>query len=122
LAEWLYEAGIGEARAALVEDGRIVELAIERDDQPGPRAGAILPSRLVRKADASGRGLVTLDGGQSAQLTPVPPGLTADQAATLDGLRQRSLLLSEVRMVTGRRYRRPFALAPDSGKLVIPLD
>ena len=72
MAEWLYEAGIGESRAALVEGGHILELAIERDDQPGPRAGAILPSRLVRKADASGRGLVTLDGGQSAQLMPVP--------------------------------------------------
>ncbi|MEJ8631170.1 hypothetical protein P0F65_17835 [Sphingomonas sp. I4] len=29
MSEWLYEAGIGEARAALVEDGRIVQAAIE---------------------------------------------------------------------------------------------
>ena len=39
LPEWLYEAGIGEARAALVEDDRIVEAAIEPDDD-GLRVGA----------------------------------------------------------------------------------
>ena len=88
MAEWLYEAGIGESRAALVEGGHILELAIERDDQPGPRAGAILPSRLVRKADASGRGLVTLDGGQSAQLMPVPPSLTEGAALMVEVVRE----------------------------------
>jgi hypothetical protein len=76
LAEWLYEAGIGENRTALVEGDRILEMAIERDDQAGPRVGAVLPARLTRKADASGRGLATLDGGIVAQLTPVPGGLT----------------------------------------------
>ena len=29
MAEWLYEAGIGEARAALIEDGVIIEARIE---------------------------------------------------------------------------------------------
>ena len=29
LAEWLYERGIGEARAALVSDGRIIEAAMD---------------------------------------------------------------------------------------------
>ena len=76
MAEWLYEAGIGENRAALVEGGRILEMAIERDDEPGPRVGAILPARLTRRADASGRALAALDGGIVAQLTPAPAGLT----------------------------------------------
>lgn len=76
LAEWLYEAGIGENRAALVERGRILEMAIERDGETGSRVGAVLSARLTRKADASGRGLATLDGGIVAQLTPVPGGLT----------------------------------------------
>ncbi|HWT42993.1 MAG TPA: ribonuclease, partial [Sphingopyxis sp.] len=44
MAEWLYEAGIGEARAALVEDGEIVEARIEREGE-GPRPGAILHAR-----------------------------------------------------------------------------
>ena len=46
MAEWLYEAGIGEARAALVEDGRIIEARIEREGE-GPRLGAILEARLA---------------------------------------------------------------------------
>ena len=45
LAEWLYEEGIGEDRAILVEDGEIIEAAIEL---PGPlRAGAVVPARLA---------------------------------------------------------------------------
>jgi Ribonuclease G/E len=88
LAEWLYDAGIGEARAALVEGGQILELAIERDGQPGPRPGAVLRARLTRKADASGRGMVTLEGGQSAQLVPVPSGLTEGAALTVEVVRE----------------------------------
>ncbi len=76
MAEWLYEAGIGEARAALVEHGTILEMAVERDEQPLPRAGAVLPARLIRPADASGRGLAALDDGTQAQMTPVHSGLT----------------------------------------------
>ena len=45
MAEWVYEAGIGEARAALIEDGIILEAAIEPDDEP-TRAGTVLTARL----------------------------------------------------------------------------
>jgi hypothetical protein len=87
LAEWLYEAGIGEARAALVDNGVILEMAIEREDD-GLRAGAILPARLTRKADASERGLVTFTDGTSAQLTPVPGGLTEGSALLVEIVRE----------------------------------
>ncbi|WP_116091270.1 ribonuclease [Sphingomonas crusticola] len=88
MAEWLYEAGIGENRAALIDGGRIVEMALERDDDPGPRLGAVLPGRLTRKADASGRGLVTLAGGAAVQLTPVPAWLTEGSAVTVEITRE----------------------------------
>ena len=88
MAEWLYDAGIGENRAALIEGGRLLEMAIERDDEAGPRAGAILPARLTRKADASGRGLVTFEDGVVAQLTPVPPVLTEGTALTVEVVRE----------------------------------
>lgn len=88
MAEWLYEAGIGEARAALVERGDIVEMAVERDNERGPRAGAIVTARLTRKADASGRGLVTLADGATAQLTPVPAGLTEGSALLVEIIRE----------------------------------
>lgn len=47
LAEWLYEAGVGEARAALVDDGRIIAARIERPG--GLRVGAVLDGRLVER-------------------------------------------------------------------------
>jgi len=43
LAEWLYEAGIGEARAALVADGAILKARIELE---GLRAGTVVEGRL----------------------------------------------------------------------------
>lgn len=73
MAEWLYEAGIGEARAALVEDGEIVEARIEREGE-GPRPGAILHARLV-EAGRGGKGaLVKLDwpGVPQATVTEIP--------------------------------------------------
>ncbi|MCW3838344.1 ribonuclease [Sphingomonas canadensis] len=70
MAEWLYEAGIGEARAALVADGRILKARIEL---PGLRAGTIVQGRLR----AEGR--VEWPGG-AALLDRVPPG-TAEGAA-----------------------------------------
>ncbi|WP_136161284.1 ribonuclease [Sphingomonas flavalba] len=75
-AEWLVEDGVGETRAALVEDGAIVEALIERDD-PAPRAGAIVSARLVRLLVPGRRGIARLDGGDlEAWLEPVPAGLS----------------------------------------------
>ena len=74
MAEWLYEAGIGEARAALIEDGEIVEARIEREGE-GPRVGAIVGAKLV-EAGRGGKGaLVALDwpGAPQATLTGLPP-------------------------------------------------
>jgi len=88
LAEWLYEAGIGENRAALVERGRILEMQIERDDASGLRVGTIRRARLTRKADGSGRGLVTIDGGTPAQLQPVPAGLTEGAPLLVEVIRE----------------------------------
>src|SRR3546814_10134456 len=65
LTEWIIEAGIGETRAALVEDGRIVEARVEREGE-GPRVGAILGARLVELGklvlDAPGEPVATLAG------------------------------------------------------------
>jgi hypothetical protein len=80
LAEWLYEAGIGEARAALVEDGAIIEAEIEVESGE-PLAGAILPARLIRQLIPGRRGIVTLESGGEALLEPIPPGIT--EGATL---------------------------------------
>ena len=73
MAEWLYEAGIGEARAALIEQGEIIEARIERDGE-GPRVGAIVGAKLVEPR-AGGKGaIVALDlpGAPLAALAELP--------------------------------------------------
>ena len=80
MAEWLYEAGIGEARAALIEDGAIRAARIERDEdrlQPG----AIVAGRLAEITVKGREGVVTLADGDEALLAPLPPGIT--QGASL---------------------------------------
>lgn len=64
MPEWLYEAGIGECRAALVQDGKIIEAVIEIDG--GLRVGHVARARLI------GPGLVRLDSGEEAQLAGAP--------------------------------------------------
>jgi hypothetical protein len=88
MAHWLIEDGIGERRAALIERDRLIRMAIEWDEDPAPRAGAILATRLVRRGDATGRGLVELDGGGEALLSPVPPGLTEGAALLVEVVRE----------------------------------
>ena len=88
MAEWLYEAGIGENRAVLVERGHILEMAIEREDAAGPRLGTVSAARLTRKADGSGRGLVALEDGLMAQLVPVPAGLTEGARLMVEVVRE----------------------------------
>ena len=67
MAEWLYEEGIGETRAIRVEDGHIIEAAIEL---PGLRAGAVVAARLTNAA-----GIARLEDGTEAIVSPLPAGL-----------------------------------------------
>ena len=75
MPEWLYEAGIGEERAALVDGEHILTARIVREGD-GPRAGLIAPAKLVETLRKGKLGRVVLDGGAEAMLQPLPPGLT----------------------------------------------
>ena len=81
MAEWLYEAGIGERRAALVADGRIVEAAIERDDA-SLRVGTVAPARRT----APDR--VTFADGTEAQLAVPAPGVSEGAALAVRIVRE----------------------------------
>ena len=69
MPEWLYEAGIGECRAALVEDGVIVEAQIEL---PGLRAGTVADARLTSILVPGRRGIATLGDGTEVLIEPLP--------------------------------------------------
>lgn len=75
MSEWLYEAGIGEARAALVTGGQIVEAAIEVE-HGGPRAGTVAQAKLVETIVPRLSGRVALETGGDALLDGIPPGLS----------------------------------------------
>lgn len=75
MREWLYEAGIGEARAALIEDGAIVAAEIEADED-GARAGTIALARFDRITVPGRRGIVILPTGEEALIEPVPAGVS----------------------------------------------
>jgi hypothetical protein len=76
LAEWLYEAGIGENRAALVSRGVIWKARIELEGT-ALRHGMVSNARLVDKS----AGKVALEGGGEALCDPLPKGIT--QGGTL---------------------------------------
>ncbi len=79
MAEWLYEDGIGEARAALVADGEILEAMIE-PESTGLRVGAVADARLTEIVVPRLSGRVMLDGGMEAMLDGIPPGTTQGAA------------------------------------------
>ncbi|MGU3389726.1 ribonuclease [Sphingomonas sp. M1A8_2b] len=83
--EWLYEAGIGEARAALVDDDRIIEAAIERDSD-ALKVGMIARARLVELLPGR-RGRVVLDGGE-ALINHLPQGITQGASLTVEIVRE----------------------------------
>lgn len=82
MAEWLFEAGIGESRAALVDQGRIVEARIERDSD-GARIGAVLTAKLMETGSKGA--IVRLDapGEPLATLASVPRGISVGAKLTV---------------------------------------
>lgn len=103
-AEWLYEDGIGEARAALVRDGRIVKARIEPDDAR-PRVGAVMDAVL---AEAGQHPRVKLaEGGAEVMLNTLPKGLSIGRPIRVEIVREG---LSE-----GRRIKLPRAAPAAAG-------
>ena len=84
--EWLYEAGIGEARAALVDHDEIIEAAIELDDGNALKVGLIARARLVELLPGR-RGRVALDDGE-ALVNHLPPGITQGASLTVEIVRE----------------------------------
>ncbi|OYY71801.1 ribonuclease [Sphingomonas sp. 28-63-12] len=74
MAEWLYEAGIGEARAALVADGRIIKARIELAGSL--RVGTVAEARLIEQLPGRQGRVALLDGSGDALLGAVPAGLS----------------------------------------------
>jgi hypothetical protein len=86
LPEWLYEEGIGENRAALVEGDRILEAAIELPGQG--RVGSVLAGRLTAILIPGRRGVMSLASGTDVLVEPLPPALTEGTALRVEIIRE----------------------------------
>ena len=84
MAEWLYESGIGEARAALVDGDRIVEAAIE--PQGTLAVGSVVRGRLTELLPRR-QGRVATDGAELL-LVAVPAGVTQGAALSVEVVRE----------------------------------
>ncbi len=74
MPEWLYEDGIGEERAILVEHGRIIEARILR--HLGVKAGLVVQVQLIKQLVPGKRGIVRTADGAEMLLSPLPKGVT----------------------------------------------
>jgi hypothetical protein len=83
LAEWLYEEGIGENRAALVDDGRILMAEVELPSR-SPRVGAVVRARLTEIRAST----LLLDSGEDAVLAKPAAGLNEGAMLTVEVVRE----------------------------------
>ena len=77
MPEWLIERGIGETRAALVEEGRIAEAKVLRNDIVA--AGTVVEARLK----SVGRNAIAVAGGKEYLLPKGAPGVTEGARLTI---------------------------------------
>ncbi len=108
MAEWFYEAGIGENRAALVSRGTIWKARIELEGS-GPRTGGVFEARLIDR----NTGKVALAGGGEALCDPLPKGIT--QGAALRVKIVREAIPEPGRAKLPKAVPAPADAAPDDG-------
>jgi hypothetical protein len=99
LAEWLYEEGIGENRAILVEDDEIIAAAIELPDEI--RCGSVLAGRLAQIPIPGRRGLVATDQGE-VMVEPLPEALTEGQKVRVEIVREAIAEPGNPKLARGR--------------------
>lgn len=109
MPEWLVERGIGETRAALVENGEIIEARIELDG--AVPAGSVLKARIA-EVGAGRSAIAVAEGGSEYLLPNGAPGAT--QGATI------AIEVTRVAIPGTEPWKRPLARATDKPLGVAP--
>ncbi len=103
MAEWIYEKGIGENRAALVEDGRIVEAHVE-PYEGGLVVGSVCTAGLKqilvpgKRIVAETGSLLHLGARNEVLIEKIPEGFKPDQVFQVEITREA--------MFDGRKWKR----------------
>jgi hypothetical protein len=82
LPEWLVERGIGETRAALVENGDIVEARIELEGAVS--AGSVLNARMTNSGIKGRNAIAVADKGTQFLLPRGAPGVSEGGSVTIE--------------------------------------
>jgi hypothetical protein len=109
LPEWLYEEGVGENRAILVDGDEILEAAIELPGALG--AGAIVSGRLREIVMPHRRGWVEA-AGSDILVPAVPAGLTQGQQVRVEIVREAIGERGKAKSAMGRITEAPEREAP----------
>ncbi len=118
MAEWLYEEGIGENRAILVEDGEILEAEIE---WPGElRIGTVAAGRLTAILIPGRRGIVATDTGAEILVEPLPPSLSQGRATRVEIVREPVPEPGRSKLAKGRITEAPEQEGPTLADRVAP--
>ena len=117
MPEWLVERGIGESRAALVEDGEIIEGRIELEGLL--RAGTVLQVRLVT---AGPRNAIARDDAGTEYLLPRgAPGVTEGAAFKIEVTREAIPGVEPWKLALARATDAPLREAPPLTGRELPL-
>ncbi|GAB5487911.1 MAG: hypothetical protein Pars2KO_14810 [Parasphingorhabdus sp.] len=84
---WLYESGIGENRAALIDNDELVRMRIERE-RGGLRIGAVVEAKFAKQWVSGRSGIVALPDGREALLQPLPRGLMEGALVRIEIIRE----------------------------------
>jgi Ribonuclease E/G family len=120
LAEWLYEDAIGEQRAALIDNGQIVEAILEPygdkmrvgAQHPAAVKKILVPGKRIIVEREAGLGLLTGDAGE-VLIENIPP--------RFDQHRPFHIEITREAMFDGRKHKRAKGRILDIGELSTPM-
>ena len=101
MAQWLYEEGIGESRAARIEKGRLVEALIERENDAA-RPGSVMQGKLIRTIIPKRRGIARLINGEEVLVEPIPPKIAEGASVFIEILREAIPEEGRAKLAKGR--------------------
>lgn len=111
MAEWLVEAGIGEERAVLLDQGRIVAARLQ---WPGRlAAGAVVDAVVQQRQPGTSQALVRLPDGSEAHARRLPKA--DSEGSTVHVLIEREAMAERGRLKRSQAVRTDLPLAPSPG-------